>query len=770
MLLGRYIFREIIPSALLGTVLSTCVIFLQGSGRFFEILIRSSARPKDAAYLFALALPQLLPLTIPFGVLVGILIGLGRMSSDGEITALRAAGVPSRRVIPPVMIFALLGTLAAGASSTWLTPAATRETYRMANKLMGEQLTAAIQPRVFAEEFPNKILYVENVKTGPVVQWQNVFIADLTPPEQRKSGMREKADGPLITVAREAIAVPDAANNRIQLSLSDVVTHEVDKDGKTYDQQFPQGDQALPASPPVAQRAKDFTEMSTLELPWHARNSPKWIEARIELHKRLALPIGCLALALMGIPLGISSRKGGKSGGYVTAVFLAFLCYYLSFLSLIGLAEQQKLPVWLAAWAPNMAFTLCGIVFLARLERPGERDLLGTIRGWITAAYQNLGKKLESPNVSQGRRFPLLPQLVDTYVLTQFFFYFFLMLASFVFLTQTYNFFELLGDIVKNKIRMAEVLEYLFFLIPMLIYDFLPISVLVAVLVAFGILTKHNEITAFKASGVSLYRLTAPVLLASVFLSAGLFAFDFYVVPQANMRQDALRDKIKGRPVQTYLRRDRTWVKGSGERIYYYKYYDATEDVMAGVRVYELDAATFRLKREITAERAQWQPSMRKWIFQNGWRRDIMGPDKKAVERFEVQTFDELDEPPDYFRREYKQDKQMTYRELGTYIRDLDLSGFDTIHLRVQLHKKFSAPLFALIMAMISAPFAFLVGNRGAMAGIGASIGIAIAYLAIGKLFEEIGKMNHLSPEIAAWSPDVVFSLAGLYMLLKMRS
>jgi lipopolysaccharide export system permease protein len=75
-----------------------------------------------------------------------------------------------------------------------------------------------------------------------------------------------------------------------------------------------------------------------------------------------------------------------------------------------------------------------------------------------------------------------------------------------------------------------------------------------------------------------------------------------------------------------------------------------------------------------------------------------------------------------------------------------------------------------LIMAMISAPFAFLVGNRGAMAGIGASIGIAIAYLAVGKLFDEIGRMNHLSPEIAAWSPDVVFSLAGLYMLLKMRS
>src|SRR5256885_7962217 len=137
-MLFRYIFREIIPSALLGTMLATFVIFLQRSGPVFELLIRSSAQPAKVAYLFTLAFPALLPMTIPFGVLVGILIGLGRMSSDGEITAMRAAGIPSQKVIAPVMMFALLGTAAAGASSIWLTPAATRESYRIANKLLAE--------------------------------------------------------------------------------------------------------------------------------------------------------------------------------------------------------------------------------------------------------------------------------------------------------------------------------------------------------------------------------------------------------------------------------------------------------------------------------------------------------------------------------------------------------------------------------------------------------------------------------------------------------
>src|SRR5260221_5959614 len=327
MRLGRYIFREIVPSAILGTLLATFVIFLQKSGPVFELLIRSSAKPKVVAYLFTLVFPPLLPMTIPFGVLVGILIGLGRMSSDGEITAMRAAGIPSQKVILPVMTFALLAATAAGVCAVWLTPASLSEGIRVANRLISEQLTAEIQSGVFAEQFPNKILYVQNVKTGPVVQWQNLFIADLTPPEQRQSGMREKADGPMITVSREAIAVPDPKNNRIQLALKDGVTPEVAKDGKGYDTEYQSADQVLPANPPDAQSAKDFTAMPTRELPWHSGYSPNRLDARIDRPTRRRFPFGCNALALVGIPLGVSARKAGKSGGYVTAVFLSvFFC------------------------------------------------------------------------------------------------------------------------------------------------------------------------------------------------------------------------------------------------------------------------------------------------------------------------------------------------------------------------------------------------------------------------------------------------------------
>jgi LPS export ABC transporter permease LptG len=542
----------------------------------------------------------------------------------------------------------------------------------------------------------------------------------------------------------------------------------VDKDGKADDSTYPSGQQVLDASEQKQPGIKPFTEMNTGELKRYSRTGPNWIEARIQLHQRMALPLACMTLALVGIPLGVSSRKGGKSGGYVTGIFLAFFCYFLAFITMISLAKKGALPVE-GMWLPNAVFMLAGLVLLSRLERPGDRDVVGALRRWVTSVLDRFRPKFAPEAAGNSRRvrwLPLVPQLVDTYVLTSFVFYFSMLLASFVGMTEIYNFFELLGDIIRNGIAMSKVFTYLFFLAPMLIYTTLPVSVLVAVLVTFGVLTKHNEVTAFKACGVSLHRLAIPVLAISGVFSAGLFAFDHYYLPDTNRKQDALRNEIKGKPVQTYLHPERKWIFGRGFRIYYYKYFDNSQNVMAGVSVYQLDPKSFDLRREISAERAQWQPSLHTWIFQNGWVREIHG----KFERFQVRTFPELDEPPDFFLKKLEQDKQMNFQELDAYISDLQQSGFDTVRLRIQLQKKFSVPLFALIMAMISVPFAFLVGNRGAMAGIGVSIGVAMAYWGIGQLFEQIGNANQLPPGLAAWSPDVLFALAGAYLLLRMRS
>ena len=405
-LLGRYVFREIFASALLGTLLVTFILYLREVDPIFELLVKSTtANTRPVLQLFLLAIPHVLPFTIPFGVLVGILIGLGRLAADGEITAMRAAGVSSRKVIAPVLLFAAMGTGVAMLATLRLTPYSFQKSTEIKNQLEATQLSADITPRVFVENFPNTILYVGDVRPGV---WRNIFVADVAPPEKRSSGMRDKAQGPLITVAEEAIPVPDFKNNRMQLSLRNYSTHEMSKDQMSRDTVSPTGQQALDASPPAWTPLRSVG-MGTRQLLAYPRNKPDWVEYQIELHKRFALPVACLMLAMVGIPLGIATRKGGRAAGYVNAIFVAFFCYYLAFVSLLGMARQKALPVAVALWLPNAVFFVAGLIFLARLERPGDSDFFGDLRAWVADSFKTLKTRVTGKDRAGSRRMAIAP-------------------------------------------------------------------------------------------------------------------------------------------------------------------------------------------------------------------------------------------------------------------------------------------------------------------------------------------------------------------------
>jgi LPS export ABC transporter permease LptG len=455
----------------------------------------------------------------------------------------------------------------------------------------------------------------------------------------------------------------------------------------------------------------------------------------------------------------------------VWAIFLAFFCYYVAYSTLTSFARSRALPVELASWLPNAVFGIAGLVMIILMERPGDRDLFGnvfrSVSAWVSALAHRFTRGREFTGAG-STRFTLF-QILDSYILSNFLFYFLIWLAGWVTMSQVYTYFEILSDVIKNNIPLLRVLKYHVFLTPELIYETAPESVLLAVLVTFGVMTKNNEVTAFKACGISVRRLGLPVLLMSAVLSAGIFAFGYFWLPEANQIQDSIRNEIKGRPAQTYLHPERKWVIHD-YRVYYFKYFDATEKLMVEPYVWELDPGSFHLVKEISATRARWQQNLKSWVFEQGVARDICGVDECKVQNFTATTFPELTEIPEDFLKEVKQDKQMNYVELGNYIKDLQESRFDTVKLQVQYYKKFAAPPFALIMALISIPFGFLVGNRGAMAGIGVSIAIAMAYLGVGQLFEQVGNVNYLPPVIAAWAPDALFSLAGGYLMLRMRT
>ncbi|MBV9677757.1 MAG: LptF/LptG family permease, partial [Acidobacteriaceae bacterium] len=575
-ILSRAIFRELFTSAALGTLLFVFVLFLRTIEKLSVMLVRMSAPPQVIGKLLLYALPSTIPFALPLGVLVGILVGLSRMSADSEIIAMRAAGISSLTITRPVLSFSFLAMTLTALASLWLTPLTLHLESKVARNFAAAQLTGDIESRIFNEQFPNTVLYASDVTSAEKqITWHHVFIADVTPQAELQQKGRDRGEGPRIIVAEEAIPHPDAPNNRIILEMRGVHTSERDKEGKVITTASPAQVEVLQAQKPEElQLNKTVREMDTGPLykrvyRRHDLSHDEYVDAAIELHQRFALPLACILLGLTGVPLGISSRKGGKSAAFVTTVVIAFI-YYLSLTALIGLAQKGRLPVPVAVWTPNAVFAILSIFLLSRLEKSGNVDVFGSLRAffsrWVSRLSPAQSPRKVAVRPSASRRFAFRPLLIDGYVLRSFLFYFGILLIALVLLIEVFTFFELLGDMIKNDIGMSTMFDYLWHLAPKLIYDLTPIGTLWASLICFGILTKHNEVTAFKAGGVSLHRLAAPVLAVSFAVSVTLFAFDQYYIPEANRRQEQLRAEIKKKPVATYLRPDRQWVYGQGSR------------------------------------------------------------------------------------------------------------------------------------------------------------------------------------------------------------
>jgi LPS export ABC transporter permease LptG len=357
---------------------------------------------------------------------------------------------------------------------------------------------------------------------------------------------------------------------------------------------------------------------------------------------------------------------------------------------------------------------------------------------------------------------------MDVYVLRLFFSSLLLILVGFLVLFHFFTFFELLNDIARRNIPFLDVIEYFAFLTPYLTYNLLPLAVLVAVLITLGVLAKNNELTALKASGISMYRLSVPLLLAGAVLGLGMFALDDFYLPYANQRQDALRNSIKGRPARTFYQPRRQWIFGEQHKLYNYDAFDSHRQTFAGLSVFVLDPESFQLRRRVFARLAQWDAAQRTWRLQEAWVRDFEG---SAVTRFASlpeMTLSELNEPPDYFERPVRRSEQLNWRQLKDYIAGLSQAGFDVARLTVQWHRKFAFPLLASVIVLLAVPFAFLGGTRGALGGVAKALAIGFAYWAISALFEGMGNVGQLPPALAAWMPASIFGFAGLYFYLKM--
>ncbi|SEG37349.1 LPS export ABC transporter permease LptF/LPS export ABC transporter permease LptG,TIGR04408 [Bryocella elongata] len=777
----RYILREVIAYSLLGGVLFTFILFMRYLLPLMELAVRGIATPADIVRLIGYLLPGFLTLTIPMAVLVGILLGLSRLAADSEITAMRASGLGIMGFLRIVSIFSVTCWAGGLFNSLYVAPRAAQALLDYEELSKTSQATVQVEPRVFYADLKNFVLYVQDTLPGMdgSAIWRNVFLADLSKP-----------DNPHIITSREAMVTSDGPH-ALRLELNNGSRHDIavnnpaEYDISTF----------LDTEMPVQTGQQEDSHISRLDTPIQAltmRELIDHIKARdrdtrlytIELHRRFAFPTACLVLMLVGVPLGMSSRRGGKGAGFVVTLGLVFAYYFVWIIGL-GLARQNKIPAVLGIWGANIVFAAAGLLLIQQMSSGGAAlDFAARTGTRFAQFFERIARRRREPAhnghiggfnmrwLRQALRINF-PLILDEYVMGSFLRNFVLVLTTFTVLFQIFTFFELIGDIVKYKTPLVTVGAYLFNLIPFILYNVTPLCSLIAVLITFGSLSRSSELTAMKATGMSLYRIIAPVLLLTAIIAAALFAFDEGILPSANRRQEALLSTIKSRPAQTFLRSGRQWMSGQAgdqaepTRIFYYQYFNPDKDAFANLTVFEFQPGSFALTRRIFAEGAHWNDRANRWDFENGWERTFNGEAVAGYKPFTLSTFPEIHEQPSYFKKEVRQSQEMNYSELSSYISDLRQSGFDTVRLRVQLNRKIAYPLVTLILALVAVPLSLTAGKRGSVAGMGAAVGVAIAFWVVAAIFENLGDVNSLPAVLAAWSPDVLFAIAGSYLLLR---
>jgi len=780
-ILTRYILKEMLGPTLLGFGFYTFIILMKSLFDFAEMIIRRSLPFSTVLKLLGLSLPHIIVLTIPMSLLFGIMIAIGRLSADSEIIAMRSAGISLGFIYRPVFYFSMSIFLLNLYLMNVELPRGNRALETLKSELFTTFVEKEIKPRVFYDEYSNMVLYVNDA--DPQGRWRGVFLSDATELSDQKIVVAK--NGSLSVVAKNGSLSGVGPKKQVWLDLKEAETH-VFKPAKPerYDlnrnasQRFLLPDKYSSQGTSI-QAPRQLRQMNVVEL-FEVAKATRGVDpvdyrlAQVEIHKKFAIPFACIAFGVVALPLGLTNRRGGKSSGFSLSIVI-ILVYYVMINNGEDLARSGKVHPALAMWAANILLTSFGIYLLRRANSDtGSGGISLTqkaVRRWkaFTRSRKPTGPDIqESPSLLARFDIPF-PNILDRYILKEFLKVLGLVLLSTAILFLIVDYTEIIEEVTTNRIPVSIVISYYrYFVLQVLNYT-LPLSVLLGTLITFGILSKNNEVTALKANGVSLYRVAFPIIMVATGLSLfSYFLLDF-VLPYSNQRVTELRSIIRGnRTPQSFSVQQRQWVFGKGRYLFNFLSYDRAAKSLSQVQVFEFDPVDFKLTRRVWAEEARFDGTG--WVFVEGWIRTFLDDGTSSYTPIVNPIRLHYPERPQYFEVEVKLPSQMTFAELRRYIQSLRASGYSAEELSVKLYEKTSWPFITLVMALIALPFSFRIGKRGALYGIGIALFLAFTYWTIFGIFTKFGEVGNLPALLSAWSANILFALAAIYMFLRVET
>ena len=793
-ILDRYVLKEILPPFFLSLLIFTFVLTLPPVMRDLERLVAKGVPWDFAVRIIALLIPQALGLTIPMATLTGILIGLGRLSSDRESVAMLACGVSPYRLLRPLLAFGVLTTGATAYVMFQGIPDANQRYREITWELVSKRVETDVQPRVFFEDFPNYVLYSRDI--APEGGWKDVLVADSSKPGSTTIMMASRGRLVLNPEARRVDLVLTDGTQYIPSDKGETQTYTFQKDFRvSLDADSVFGNQQLP---------RQLTEKTISDLRADAAVKLNRKEGALSPHPELiyiqqkfSIPVACLVFVIIGLALGLSSARDSKMAGFVVAFAVVFAYYgimelavqhtrghYKTIEAAGGLHETSFLIANLARWWPNIVMGLFGVGALVWRDRFAHRGFPVSMPVTLPRLLSGWQSSKPSPRPASGPatapptprkkvvvvvRLPRLrfpgPGLLDRYISVMY-----LRLAGLSFLGllglfHISTFLDKSEKVFKGDASIGLLLQYLMYMTPQFVYFVVPLAVLLSALITFGVLARSSELTVMRACGISLYRVSMPILAMSLIGSAILFGLEQRILADANRKAEATDREIRDLPQQNLNPLNRRWIVARDGSIYHYGFYDSPRQTLTNLSIYKPAADSWRLESITHAGTVRHQGQV--WTGTNGWVRDY----SSGRPRFEAFASRALAlESPEYFGTSAPIAELMTVSELRAHIAELSDSGVNVVPLAVELQRKLAFPFVTVVMSLLAIPFGVTTGRRGALYGIGIGIVLALAYWVVLHVFLAIGGAGLLPPFLAGWSANIIVAGAAIYLLLNTKT
>jgi LPS export ABC transporter permease LptG/LPS export ABC transporter permease LptF len=739
----------------------SAVLFAQQVSRLAEVLLYTDLPFSVVGNIALTLLPGILTFTIPLATLAGILIGFSRMGSDSEIVAMRSAGVGTWTMLWPALLIGLLLTASTLYIQLEEVPQAARDLEKVALEAALAKLDSPVEPRTFST-LPRYVIYVRD---GDKVNgtWGRVFIYGQQPDQSVQ-----------IFTARSGRI--DSSGDQSELVLTDVLgTRLPPPDSQTKKDYVVERSTQLRISintgrsdimRRLSERDPNADTLDWKELRERARTGKdaEKLEAQRILNRRMALASAPLVFSLLAGALGLRIRRGGRSAGVILSL-IAVVIYYL--ISLLGesLARAGSVSPYIGPWLATALTLLFTFFLLFRNRVPSFY-----FRQFRFRRSDKPEPKIDSrpkPVATKGIGNWGLPNLMDATLLKTLAASFLIGFIALAAIFNIFTLFELWRFIAVTHASVGLVARYLLFLMPLITVELFPATMLISILITYALLAKRHEAIAWWACGQSVYRLMLPGLLFALAMASCSWLVQEHLMPGANLKQDALRARIRGGEARTITGTGRQWLASTDTHRFYSYEFDENQGTLTEPTIYELDPDAVHLNKIISGKTGTWTAPNQLKIANT----ETLGFSEMKVQRERSQELTlENVEASQVFKPSVDKPSQLSSPGLSTYLKAAKQKGGDVSALSVALQRKYSAPFGVVIMAFMGMPLAVSYGRKGTIIALCAAVVVSIAYWAVGGGFQQLGNHGLLRPAVAGWSPLLIFAAAGTYFLSKVRT